>query len=341
MSSEKQGRNEKEQQTDLKLRGKFSMNYIVFDLEWNQSNTGEEPEVKDIPFEIIDIGAIKLDSHRVMVDEFNHLVKPTVYLHMHKMTSKIIHLHMQDLQKGRPFKIVMEEFLAWCKEDYVFCTWGPLDLFELQRNMRFYDMKPLSEIPIRFLDVQKLFSIAYEDKKTRRSLEYAIDFLNIEKDIPFHRAFSDAYYTAKILEKLEDKVLDNYSIDTFVLPRTREEEVHVMFHDYMKYISREFADKQKAMEDKEVSSTKCYLCHKNIRKKIRWFTPNGKHYYSVAVCPVHGFMKSKIRIRKSENDGVYVIKTSKFISEEECVKLQTKREDAKEHRKIKKKNRQV
>ena len=26
------------------------MNYIVLDLEWNQSNTGEEPEVKEIPF---------------------------------------------------------------------------------------------------------------------------------------------------------------------------------------------------------------------------------------------------------------------------------------------------
>ena len=92
------------------------------------------------------------------------------------------------------------------------------------------------------------------------------------------------------------------------------------------------------MEDKEVISTKCYLCHKNLRKKIRWFTPNGKHYYSVAICPVHGFMKSKIRIRKSEGDNVYVIKTSKFISEEDCLKISKKREEAKEHRKQKRKN---
>ena len=106
----------------------------------------------------------------------------------------------------------------------------------------------------------------------------------------------------------------------------------------MKYISREFIDKQAAMEDREVMSTKCYLCHKNLRKKIRWFTPNGKHYYSVSTCPVHGFMKSKIRIRKSENDGIYVVKTSKFISEEDCLKLQEKREEAKEHRKTKKKS---
>ncbi len=312
------------------------MNYIVVDLEWNQSNTGEEPEVKEIPFEIIDIGAIKLNESRAMIDEFNQLVKPAVYQHMHKITSNLIHLHMKDLQKGRPFTEVMEEFLSWCGQDYIFCTWGPLDLFELQRNMKYYRMPALSDEPIRFLDVQKLFSIAYEDKKSRRSLEYAIDYLKIEKDIPFHRAFSDAYYTARILSCLEAGVLENYSIDTYVLPSTRQNEIHVMFHDYMKYISREFPDKQRALEDREVISTKCYICHKNIKRKIRWFSPNGKHYYSISCCPVHGYMKAKIRIRKSENNGVYVVKTSKFISEEDCQKIIQKRDMAKEHRKSKK-----
>ena len=175
------------------------MNYIVLDLEWNQSNTGDEEEVKQIPFEIIDFGAIKLNNRDEMIDEFNQLVKPQVYQHMHYITSKIIHLHMKDLQKGRPFPEVMQEFLDWCGEDYIFCTWGPLDLFELQRNMKYYYMDPLASAPIRFLDVQKLFSIRYEDRKLRRSLEFAIDFLHIEKDVPFHRAFSDAYYTARIL----------------------------------------------------------------------------------------------------------------------------------------------
>ena len=312
------------------------MNYIVIDLEWNQSNTGEEPEVKEIPFEIIDIGAIKLNSEKMMIDEFNQLVKPAVYQHMHKITSNLIHLHMKDLQKGRPFVEVMGDFLSWCGEDYIFCTWGPLDLYELQRNMRYYHMEPLAGKPICFLDVQKLFSIAFEDKKQRRSLEYAIDYLKIEKDIPFHRAFSDAYYTARILSCLEEEILENYSIDTYILPKNRQEEIHVMFHDYMKYISREFPDKQRALEDREVISTKCYLCHKNLRKRIRWFSPNGKHYYSVSHCPVHGYMKSKIRIRKSESDSIYVIKTSKFISEEDCQKILLKREAAKEHRKSKK-----
>lgn len=312
------------------------MNYIVIDLEWNQSDDSGEPKVKEIPFEIIDIGAVKLNGKRVIVSEFTELVKPVVYRHMHKITGDLVHLHMKDLKKGRPFREVMEKFLAWCGTDYIFCTWGPMDLLELQRNMHYYHMPPLSDKPIRFLDVQKLFSIAYEDSKVRRSLEYAVNYLDIEKDVPFHRAFSDAYYTARILSCLGEQVLENYSIDTYILPASKQEEIYVMFHDYMKYISREFPDKQNALEDREVISTKCYICHKNIRRKIRWFSPNGKHYYSISHCPVHGYMKSKIRIRKSENNLVYVVKTSKFISEEDCQKVIQKREAAKENHKVKK-----
>lgn len=312
------------------------MNYIIMDLEWNQSNTGSEKEAKILPFEIIEIGAIKLNQEYRMVDEFSELIKPNIYKEMHHITRKLIHLQIEELEKGRPFSEVMQQFLDWCGEDYIFCTWGPLDLTELQRNMRFYHMPPLAEKPLAFLDVQKLFSITYEDSKSRRALEYAIDFLQIEKDIPFHRAFSDAYYTAKILASLKDHSVEKLvSYDVFTIPKSRKEEIHVVFDTYAKYISREFADKTEALADREVISTKCYYCHKNLKKKIKWFTPNGKHYYSVAYCDQHGYMKGKIRIRKSEDERVYVVKTLKFITEEDVRKIRTRQEHAREMRKQK------
>lgn len=311
------------------------MNYIILDLEWNQSSTGEEEVSKILPFEIIEIGAIKLNNSLKMIDEFSELVKPQVYHEMHRITSKLIHLQMNQLQQGSFFPEVMKQFQDWCGDDYIFCTWGPLDLVELQRNIRYYGLEPLADGPFKYLDVQKLFSIAYEDRKSRRTLEYAIDFLNIEKDIPFHRAFSDAYYTAKVLARLDERVLSNYSYDVFHLPKDKESEVHVIFDDYAKYISRGFADKTEAIADKTVMGTKCYLCHKGLRRKIRWFTPNGKHYYSVSYCDKHGFMKSKVRIRKSENDMIYVVKTDKFITEEEVSDIRNKQEKSKQQRKEK------
>lgn len=305
------------------------MNYIVFDLEWNQSNTGKEEEIKTIPFEIIEIGALKLNDSFEIIGEFNRLIKPQIYHEMHHITRKLIHLQMEELQNEYSFHEVAADFLLWCGNDYMFCTWGPLDLTELQRNMKYYDMPPLSDRPIRFYDVQKLFSIAFEDKKTRRTLEYAIDFLNIKKDIPFHRAFSDAYYTAKILAHVDEAVLKNVSFDVYVTPNSKKEEVYEIFDNYTKYISREFESKQDALEDREIMSTKCYLCRRNIKRKIKWFTPNGKHYYSAAYCSNHGFMKAKVRIKKAESGKIYVIKTTKFISEENMLGIKERQERAK------------
>ena len=313
------------------------MNYIVLDLEWNQGNPQREPEVYGVPFEIVEIGAIKLNEDKKMIGEFNRLVKPQLYHELNRITRKLIHLQMAQLEHGRPFPKVFEEFREWCGEDFLFCTWGPLDLEELQKNMKYYDLEPLSDRPLKFYDVQKLFSIAFEDRKTRRSLEYAVDFLRIDKDIPFHRAFSDAYYTAKVLAEITDQnVLKCYSFDTFIKPKTRKEEIKITFDNYAKYISREFPSKVDALSDREVTSCRCYICHKNIRRKIKWFTPNGKHYYAVSYCDKHGYMKGKIRVRKTEDGTVYIVKTEKFISPEEMESIKSRLQHAKEVRRSRK-----
>lgn len=308
------------------------MDYIIFDLEWNQSShPGEMDENGNtLPFEIVEIGAVKLNENRDMIGEFSELIKPQIYHEMHYITSKLIHLQMEQLEKGRPFSEVMEEFLEWCGDDCIFCTWGPLDLLELQRNMRYYGMLPLSDKPIKFYDIQKLFCIAYEDKKSRRSLEYAIDMLGIHKDIPFHRAFSDAYYTAQVFDMIEDPaVLEKVSFDTFILPDSLENEVKIRFMDYEKHISRIFKDKSHLLNDKEITDIKCFHCKRSLKKKMKWFTPNGKHYYSVAYCLRHGYTKSKLRVRKAENGGVYGVKTSKSVSNEEAKQIKEKAKNLK------------
>ena len=258
---------------------------------------------------------------------------------MHQYTSKLIHLQMEELERGRPFAEVMKDFLEWCgTEEYLFCSWGSLDLTELQRNMRYHNMTPLSDRPIPYLDVQKLFSLVYEDGKSRRSLETAVDMVQLEKDIPFHRAFSDAYYTAKLLSGIAEQkpeVLRRISFDTFHPPKTRAEEVKVQFDTYMKYISREFDSKAEAFADREVSSSKCYLCHKNLRKKIRWFSPNSKHYYCLARCDKHGYLKGKLRIHKSESGKLFAVKITKLITEEEAERLKERCDNAKKIQKYK------
>ena len=52
------------------------MNYIVFDLEWNQNPDGRKHPDSRLPFEIIEIGAVKLNEKREIIDTFQCLIKP-------------------------------------------------------------------------------------------------------------------------------------------------------------------------------------------------------------------------------------------------------------------------
>ena len=298
------------------------MNYVVFDLEWNQSNTGVSSRVEGLPFEIIEIGAVRLSGDGALEGEFNELIRPQVYKEMHRITGKIIHLTMEELKHSRSFPEVATRFELWCGDKpFLYCTWGTLDLMELQRNRKYFQMMPLAEKPIPYLDVQKLFALTYdrEEPRKRRALQDAVDYLSIEKHVPFHRAFSDAYYTAKVLQivmKENPKILTQVSYDVFYPPTSRETEVKHQFDGYFKYISRTFPNKHEMMMDREVASSKCYLCHRNLKKVVKWFTANNRHYVSLAFCEKHGYLKGKIRINKTADGEVFAVKTTKLVDEE-------------------------
>ena len=316
------------------------MNYIVLDLEWNQCPYGKEMENKELPFEIIEIGAMKLDAKKQCLGKFTRLIQPVVYKEFHSYTQNMLGLTMNDLKHGGSFVDVMKEFLEWCGEEYIFCTWGSTDLIELQRNMKFHGLEPLAQGPFKFYDIQKVFSLMYEDDvKVRRSLEYAIDHLQIMKTASFHRAGEDAMYTMQVMQKMSYSDMERYySIDTFQRPKNKKSEVYAIFEKYSKYISREFSSKEEAMADREVASTRCYLCGKNARKKIRWFSGNGKTYLCQAYCENHGFLKAKIRMKKASEGTFYVVKTLKLVSKEDAFEIKKKQEEVRKKRREKRKN---
>ena len=138
--------------------------------------------------------------------------------------------------------------------------------------------------------------------------------------------------------RLRSEIVDAfYSIDCYQNPKRKEEEIKVFYPGYEKFISREFDSKEEAMADKEITSSRCHLCRKNIRKKIRWFAAGQKNYYCLAYCPVHGWMKGKIRMKKTEQGRVFAVKTMKYTTEEEAMEIRTKKEEIKRKRRARKK----
>ena len=68
------------------------MNYVILDLEFNQPfdfDSKEKTSINfSIPFEIIQIGAVKLNPSLEVLDKFESLVKPNLYKRMHPHVQK-------------------------------------------------------------------------------------------------------------------------------------------------------------------------------------------------------------------------------------------------------------
>ncbi len=311
------------------------MNYIVLDLEWNQCPTGKSEEDSRLRFEIIEIGAVKLDETFAVTDRFREVINPQVYHDLHFRTREVIALRAVDLQNARTFPEVARDFLDWCGNDIMFCTWGSADLTELQQNLSYYNIETSFPFPFMYYDIQKIFSIIYEDRRSRRSLEYAVDFLGIPKNVPFHSALSDAHYTSQIMQRLTpEQIQANSSVDYYRTPDSRRQEIHLVYETYAKFISRPFRDKIQAMKDRTVTSTVCCFCNKTAQKKIRWFPVGGSNYCCLAQCEEHGYIKGKIRLRHRRDGRYYAIKTVRPISPDEAYEIREKKEVLKLKRRL-------
>lgn len=137
-----------------------------------------------------------------------------------------------------------ENFLTGAEKTGIFFTWGNQDVMELQRNMKFYGILDLLPGPVTYYDVQKLFSISYDDGTRRCALEHAIDELKIEKSQGFHRALADAWYTAEVLKKINNIIIVNHpSLDVYQNPKKKKKRytfpIRIMTNTYPENSARE------------------------------------------------------------------------------------------------------
>lgn len=183
------------------------MNYIVFDFEFNQVCPPSSEEIitasKQCPFEIVQIGAVKLDHKLQIIESFDRLVKPTIYVDMNPFVSKLTRITTETLKDESTFISVFNDFKTFIgNEDVIMCVWGMSDMKELFRNLNYHQIN-FQKVPKRYINLQPYLSEYFGfPKGLGISLRNGIEFLDIPYDIPMHNAYNDAYYTAKILQKI-------------------------------------------------------------------------------------------------------------------------------------------
>ena len=317
------------------------MNYIVLDLEWNQSAKGKKYTLPGMPFEIIQMGAVKLDNKFDVIDEFDRLVCPQVYPVLHSVCGEVTGITQEMLADGEHFVDTALDFLEWCGQDYIFCTWGSTDLVELQRNLNHYAIEAEFPMPFLFYDVQKLYSLCFLNGKERPALQTAIEQRGIAEKEQYHMALSDARYTAQLMKLLDfEKVRAFYSIDTYRVPKRRKDEICMNFGNYSKYISRVFDTREKAANDRRVRSCNCFLCGKPMERKIKWLATNGKTYYGLFFCEEHGLIKGRFKIKHTDDEQYYAVKILKRTDDAGAEKLHARQLQEREHRRQRRLNKQ-
>ena len=186
------------------------MKYIVLDFEFNQAfdfDKGEsKASVESCPFEIIQIGAIRLNSNFKYEDSLNLLIKPVIYKKIHPYVARITGFREDMLSGSQSFPDALLELQNFVgKKKAVYCVWGANDIKELRNNMDYYNLSSDST-NINFIDVQKIASQYLNHIEGMGiGLKNAVTALDIEMDKPFHDALNDAEYTARILQMLKNE----------------------------------------------------------------------------------------------------------------------------------------
>jgi inhibitor of KinA sporulation pathway (predicted exonuclease) len=172
------------------------MNYIIFDLELNS-----KPFKNRHPNEIIEIGAVKLNSNFEVVGTFQSFVRPKIYKKLFKVIKQKTDIKQEDINGAEDFKTVLTRFKEWADKDYILCSWGYDDIHHLRSNCKLYRLS--AKWIKRYFDIQKQFSVQNGLPSGQvSSLGNALEVLGVNVDEKLHRADIDAKYTAGIFVRL-------------------------------------------------------------------------------------------------------------------------------------------
>lgn len=184
------------------------MNYIIFDLEWN--NAYNYKTKKGIN-EIIEIGALKLNSNLEVVDSFKQLIKPRLSRKLGSRFKKLTHITIEEIrEKGVDFNDAFNDFSRWCgNDDNVFLSWSNSDLHTLISNFKKFKGTSTIEFMKKYADAQKYcmsFIEGLPDNMNQIGLTNCAEAFGINiDDISFHRALDDCYVTARCFKKVFDE----------------------------------------------------------------------------------------------------------------------------------------
>lgn len=297
------------------------MNYVIMDMEWNQPVSYDSHVYRQVGdrliFEVIQIGAVKLDESLNIVDSISLPVKPTHYVRIHPRIRRMTGLDAEVFEEAPYFSEAIERFADWCGEQYALLTWGCDDVSVLNQNMTFFECET-QLAPL--YDIQMLFSEAFEHGKDRKGLSSAMEFLGIEQDEQrtFHNALHDAYYTALVFQKLPEpeKVLK--------FRETPRPLIHMNRRDRTMRNKKRYDSLNAAFQSDEAVCAPCPVCKKKTEPDGRYIRQAGNKYVGLLRCEAHGPVFAQLTFAPEEGGAVWMSATTSLANKLKVAYIHTK-----------------
>ncbi len=279
------------------------MQYIVMDMEWNQPISFQSAAYRKasgrLLFEVIQIGAVKLNRRFKVVEQINLLIAPTHYQTIHSRVRRITGITEEVLQDAPDFLTAMAQFEAFCGKDCAYLTWGCDDISVLKQNADFFGYdKPLPPT----YDVQKLYA-AQTQGRGQVALKTAMEDMDIQEDEErrFHNALDDAYYTALVFSNLKNrKEIQKYEQKPRVLAhhgsRNRFRATHTFDHV------------AEALKSNVLTTPMCPTCNQPSDLQTALIPQAQGKYVALSKCKQHGllFVKARFASMPSGQKGLHL-----------------------------------
>ena len=275
------------------------MTYIVLDLEWNQPISYQSSTFRKVGdklmFEMIQIGAVKLDANLNPGEAISIPIAPTHYVRIHPRIRRMTGLDSETLAGAPAFREALQQFASWCGDDYTLLTWGIDDVSVLYQNIHFFHCEDIVLPPL--CDIQRLFSTVH-NLKDRSGLKTAMEMVNITPDdtMSFHNALNDAWYTALVFKTLPDpSAVLNY-------PQEPRQLIHSRHITREKTEGEAFPSVRDALASETAIHPVCPRCGRVLVLDGEYIKQSADKYIAVAKCRNHGRILIRLRFR-IDDDG--------------------------------------
>ena len=275
------------------------MFYITLDLEWNQAYLQKALAVQKqlscrLRGEVIQIGAVKLNEALDIIGSFRITVKPRFYKKIHRHVMRLTGIDQEQLDRGVSLEVAMASFHRFCGNDSVFLTWGPDDMPMLFDNLRAHKL----ECPFlsRYYDMQPMFNRETDGEKRQRSLEYAMEHFGIEMNLPAHDALNDAYFTAKVAQRL------NIAAGIEASKKVESEFLSDVTLGDADSGEKGFASVEKILSLDAFKSPVCPICNAPLEKKEATLHSKGQKYTTLYACETDGELLQQLAIKRNINE---------------------------------------